>query len=368
MAAEKPRPTTADYVAIGLSPLLIMALVGSLVFFLVDILYRGEYEGRLQYIMFFYIFGAVLVARMSMEFGLSDRAPMYGLALAVAAWIGLGQFVEYPAGLEALSWVINAGLIALVWWSTHRLTYDCTSIDEKAETTGTGLLQAAGLENSKPRGAAGREGQGPQEEGGKAGLVEALPARTARTQEDQAAGRLGRLLLAGGAADLRTRPVADRAGGAGAPEARLLADGDLRRQRARPAGDDGVPRSAPLPAAARPANAEEDDRRLADRRRGSDVGVAGGRGAAAAAGRRVFAARPDAGGLEAARGVGLRPEGRRGRQGRGAPRRAAAGQGRQAGQHRRPQGQGSGRPGTGARVGRQRQPGTAAGRQGPAGR
>ncbi|HEX5272987.1 MAG TPA: DUF4129 domain-containing protein [Gemmataceae bacterium] len=150
MAAEKPRPSTADYVAIGLSPLLIMALIGSLVYFLVEILYRGDYEGRLQYILFFYVFGAVLVARISMEFGISDRAPLYGLVLAVATWIGLLQFVEYPGGLQALAWVINAGLIALVWWSAYRLTYDCTYIDEKAESTGTGLLQAAGLEGDAP--------------------------------------------------------------------------------------------------------------------------------------------------------------------------------------------------------------------------
>jgi hypothetical protein len=150
MAAEKPRPSTADYVAIGLSPLLIMALVGSLVFFLVEVFYRGDFEGRIQYILFFYVFGAVLVARISMEFGISDRAPLYGIVLAVAAWIGLGLFVEFPPALAALSWVINAGLIAIVWWSTHRLTYDCTYIDEKAETTGTGLLQAAGLENVTP--------------------------------------------------------------------------------------------------------------------------------------------------------------------------------------------------------------------------
>src|SRR5262245_50788834 len=150
MAAEKPRPSLADYVAIGLSPLLIMALVGSLVYFLVEIFYRGEYEGRLQYILFFYVFGAVLVARISMELGIADRAPLYGIVLAVAAWLGLAQFVEYPEGLQALSWVINAGLIGIVWWSTYKLTYDCTSIDEKAETTGTGLLQAAGLEQGTP--------------------------------------------------------------------------------------------------------------------------------------------------------------------------------------------------------------------------
>src|SRR5262245_47304083 len=113
--ADKPRPTLADYTAIAVSPLLIMALLGSLVFFLVEVLYSGDYQGRLQYILFFYVFGAVLVARMSMEFDIADRAPLYGLILAVAAWFGLGQFVEYPAGLEKLSWLINAGLIGIVW-------------------------------------------------------------------------------------------------------------------------------------------------------------------------------------------------------------------------------------------------------------
>jgi hypothetical protein len=145
--ADKPRPTLADYTAIALSPALIMALLCSLIYFLIEVLYRGDFEGRLQYIFFFYIFGAVLVARISMEFGISDRAPLYGIVLALAAWLGMGQFVEYPAGLQALSWLVNAGLIAVVWWSAYKLTYDCTYIDEKAETTGTGLLQAAGLEN-----------------------------------------------------------------------------------------------------------------------------------------------------------------------------------------------------------------------------
>lgn len=162
--ADKPRPTLADYTAIAFSPVLIMALVGSLVFFLVAVLYDGDFTDRLRWILFFYVFGAVLVARMSMEFGISDRAPLYGLVLAFLVWIGLGQFVQYPAGLEAISWLVNAGLIALVWWSAHRLTWDCTYIDEKAETTGTGLLQAAGLEKGEPQ-EAGEPGAGPDEKG-----------------------------------------------------------------------------------------------------------------------------------------------------------------------------------------------------------
>jgi hypothetical protein len=163
--ADKPRPTLADYTAIAFSPVLIMALIGSLVWFLVAILYAGEFADRLRYILFFFVFGMVLVARISMEFGISDRAPMYGGVLALATWIGLGQFVEYPAGLEALSWLVNAGLIALVWWSAYKLVYDCTYIDEKAETTGTGLLQAAGLENAEGQEAS--EPAAPPEENGK---------------------------------------------------------------------------------------------------------------------------------------------------------------------------------------------------------
>src|SRR5207302_720524 len=42
-------------------------------------------------------------------------------------------------------------LIVIIWWSSHRLTWDCTYIDEKAESTGTGLLQAAGLEKTEPQ-------------------------------------------------------------------------------------------------------------------------------------------------------------------------------------------------------------------------
>ena len=148
MAADKPRPTLADYVTIVLSPALIMAMIVSLVFFLLTVLYRGEFVSRLHYILFFFIFGMVLVARISMEGGLSARAPLYGGVLALLVLVGMGSFVSYPPELAASSWLINAGLIALAWWLSYQLTYSCTYIDEKAENTGTGVLQAAGLEEA----------------------------------------------------------------------------------------------------------------------------------------------------------------------------------------------------------------------------
>lgn len=152
MSSDRPRPTLADYVALALSPALIMGMVASLVFFLVNVLYVGEYVGRLQWILFFFVFGAVLIARMSLMGATAERAGLYGAPLGILTWIGLGKFVEYPAegGIKEMSWLINGGLIALVWWSSHRLTVDCTNVDAEDEgesnSDAEGLLQAAGLD------------------------------------------------------------------------------------------------------------------------------------------------------------------------------------------------------------------------------
>ena len=182
MAVDKPRPTLADYVTIVLSPALIMAMIVSLVFFLLTVLYRGEFVSRLHYILFFFIFGMVLVARISMEGGVSARAPLYGGVLALLVWFGMGSFVSYPPELAASSWLINAGLIALAWWLSYQLTYSCTYIDEKAENTGTGVLQAAGFEeapasdltpNPSPRG----RGEARSSRGGSATSVSARNAK-----------------------------------------------------------------------------------------------------------------------------------------------------------------------------------------------
>ncbi len=152
MSSEQPNQTLADYVALAFSPALLMGLVGSLVFFLLEVAYSGQYEGRLQWILFFFVFGAVLVARIAITQG-DGKAGMYGLVLGLLTWIGMQSFVEYPAGSPAadLSAVINLGLVVVVWWCAHRLTWDCTHIDEDSDMGGEGLLQAAGIEQSSPQ-------------------------------------------------------------------------------------------------------------------------------------------------------------------------------------------------------------------------
>jgi hypothetical protein len=150
MARDESRTTLADYVALAICPALIIGLVASLVFFLVEVLYVGEFAQRLRWILFFFVVGAVLIARISMTGGISDRAGMYGLVLGVLVFIGMQAYVKYPEDSAAgqLSWLINLGLIAVVWWSAHRLTADCTQVDDDADVTGQGILQAAGLDES----------------------------------------------------------------------------------------------------------------------------------------------------------------------------------------------------------------------------
>src|SRR5262249_9491918 len=63
MSTKPQAPLTlADYVVGALSPALIMALVGSLVFFLLEVLYVGAYSSQLQWGLFFFVFAAVLIA------------------------------------------------------------------------------------------------------------------------------------------------------------------------------------------------------------------------------------------------------------------------------------------------------------------
>jgi hypothetical protein len=152
--ASKPRQTLGDYVTIAISPVLIMALVGSLVFFLLEVLYVGKYGDRLQWILFCFVFGIVLIARMSMRDDLSAPWGLYGLVLGFVVWFAICRFVQFDPDtlLAPFSWAINAALMGIVWWSAHKLTWDCTYIDDEVDASGVGLLQAAGLDESESGG------------------------------------------------------------------------------------------------------------------------------------------------------------------------------------------------------------------------
>ena len=84
----KPRQTIADYMVIALSPALIIALVGSLCFFLIQVFYHGQLQGSVRWVMFWFVIGSVLVSRIAIEQS-TQHALMYGAGLAVATWLWL---------------------------------------------------------------------------------------------------------------------------------------------------------------------------------------------------------------------------------------------------------------------------------------
>jgi hypothetical protein len=148
----------ADYLVVGVSPALIMLLVGSLVFFFIEVFYQGQYELRLLFVMAMFVMAIVCVARISMEEG-AGYASLFGLPLAVVTAVALARFVKVEGPLAAFGQLVNWGLMALVWWAAHKLTWDCTLIDDSQDASGHGLLQELGID--RPAGANGTSARGP---------------------------------------------------------------------------------------------------------------------------------------------------------------------------------------------------------------
>ncbi|HLW68607.1 MAG TPA: DUF4129 domain-containing protein [Gemmataceae bacterium] len=164
MADDRRTRGLADMIATIISPILIMAMVGSLVYFLIEVLYGGEFSSRLRWTFGFFVFGAVLVARIGIEMG-NAKATLYALGLGAGAFLAMVRFVEYPRGgfLEQFGWLINIGLLVLVWWCAKKLTWDCTHIDPDRDASDHSLLEAAGLDSLK-RPEEWRDDEEPEEE------------------------------------------------------------------------------------------------------------------------------------------------------------------------------------------------------------
>lgn len=137
--------TLVDWLVVGIAPFLIMLLVGSLVFYLVEVFYLGEYQARLLFVLGLFVMAVVCIARISMEEG-AAYAAMYAAPLAVVVGLAVATFVKVTGPLEALGPMLNWGLMILIWWSANKLTWDCTLIEGGRDFTGQGLMQTTGLD------------------------------------------------------------------------------------------------------------------------------------------------------------------------------------------------------------------------------
>jgi hypothetical protein len=137
MSDSRPQPTLIDYVAIAISPALIILLVGSLAFFLLMVFYAGAYEGRLFWTTGCFVFAAVLISRVSIVEG-AERASMFGIALGVVAGLAMMRFTNHPWW----AWLV----LGIIWWCASHLVWNCTLVDDEDDASGEGLLEAAGFD------------------------------------------------------------------------------------------------------------------------------------------------------------------------------------------------------------------------------
>jgi hypothetical protein len=133
MNTGKPTKTLADYLVIAVSPILIMVMVHSVCFFLVEVFYRGEAAGGVRWVLFWFVLAVVLIARIGIEQG-DGQAMVYGLALACVTWLYLSTIQPNV--------VFGALLLGIVWSTAHKITCNCALIDDEADASGQGLLQS----------------------------------------------------------------------------------------------------------------------------------------------------------------------------------------------------------------------------------
>jgi hypothetical protein len=138
MARTRNHGTLVDYLVVAIEPALIMVMVGSLMFFLLDTWYDGPALERFRWILFWFIFGIVLITRVSMQIG-TELAKAYGLALGGS----VALVATVLGGFQPFLLLV----MGIVWWATHKLTFDCTLMEEDQDT-GVGLLQDSGLDTS----------------------------------------------------------------------------------------------------------------------------------------------------------------------------------------------------------------------------
>jgi hypothetical protein len=141
---KRLRPESLDYFLAGLSPIFVIGMIGSLVYFLVCVLYRGSFPIRLMWILGLYTVASVLIARIAIEKSRSYSLG-YMAALGAAMLVATPAYMSTGDGSLVGGMLLVAPLLVLIAVLADRITFDCTSMNEDVESNGIGLLQSLGL-------------------------------------------------------------------------------------------------------------------------------------------------------------------------------------------------------------------------------
>lgn len=132
MDTGRPTKTLADYMVMAFSPVLIIAMVQSVCFFLVEVFYRGAAAGGVRWVLFWFVLAVVLIARIGIEQG-DWQAMLYGVVLAFVTWLYIA--------MSQPNLIFGAALLGILWFTAHMITCNCTLIDDDDDASGQGLLQ-----------------------------------------------------------------------------------------------------------------------------------------------------------------------------------------------------------------------------------
>jgi len=151
--------TLTDYFLVVLNPFLILVMVWSVVFFLLDVryVYTEVHDPYLRIVAFFFILGVVALNRLFAREGV-ENGIIYGTGLAIAIGLytiasttlyGMGSvaknFMNSNPGVATL---FNSGVVIFIWWLTNRITYECC-IDENPQSGEIGILTGVSRTVSK---------------------------------------------------------------------------------------------------------------------------------------------------------------------------------------------------------------------------
>ena len=131
---------------IAISPTLVTVMVTSLALFVSTILNPSPFMSRFNFVLMMYSMATVAIARISIEEG-KERAVLFGMPLAAVTLLAMTTLVQYEDAIGGMKFIYSAIVIAITWWSAHKITWDCTVIEDHDDSSGQGLLQKIGLED-----------------------------------------------------------------------------------------------------------------------------------------------------------------------------------------------------------------------------
>lgn len=152
-AAETPPRTWNDTLLDVLTPLMILTMVYSVVYFLLDVryVYTAVHDANLRFVAFSFVLGVVALNRLIARDG-SRESYLYmgGLAGAIALYTfsttemyGVGSVARnFMNDNPYLATLFNMMVVVFVWWLVNRLTHECC-VDENRSAGEVGILTGA---------------------------------------------------------------------------------------------------------------------------------------------------------------------------------------------------------------------------------